>query len=297
MRTETTSSAYGAYQRAHRLVQSLGLSKLLRRSLGPWIGRYAYRRAAPDNGPRMLHGHRMHLAPAGAYPPLAMLADRYEESTTRLLESALRPGMRVVDVGAHVGYYTLLAARCVGPTGRVYAFEPEPGNYGLLQANVALNAYAHVEAFPDAVADAIGESAMFLSGLDSGRHSFYRNGVTSGRRVPVRIVTLDAVLERLGHPAIDLVKIDVEGGEPRVLQGMGALLARGLPRLLIELAPCELAAAGATPQALMDRLRALGFRIQAVGPAGPAPLADGELAPLVARLTKEGSSVNLWCER
>jgi predicted methyltransferase len=67
-----------------------------------------------------------------------MANDRYEPAITRLFQETLQPGMVVIDIGAHVGYYTLLAAKLVGPTGKIYAFEPEPGNNEALNKNIEL---------------------------------------------------------------------------------------------------------------------------------------------------------------
>src|SRR4051812_36357932 len=85
-------------------------------------------------------GHRIHLDPNDSL--LLSVNGVYEETEARLFEQSIRPGDVVVDVGGHIGYYTLLAARAVGATGHVYAFEPERGNFALLAENVAANGYA-----------------------------------------------------------------------------------------------------------------------------------------------------------
>src|ERR1035441_6724268 len=101
--------------------------------------------------PFFIDGHKIFLsgrnAPSWGFVD-SVLHDQYEPETKALLGSLIRPGMTVFDIGAHVGHYTLLAARIVGPTGRVYAFEPEPENFALLKRNVELNGYKNVTCVP-----------------------------------------------------------------------------------------------------------------------------------------------------
>ena len=292
----SVQATYLAYRAARKTLQTFGLLKVIRGSLSPLIGRFACRLSSRSGEPQLIHGDRMYLAPPGCYPPLALLADRYEGQTTRLFQALLKPGMRVIDVGAHVGYYTLLAARLVGSEGKVYAFEPEPRNYELLVKNVQLNDYRNVVMHTEALSDRLGEAELFLSALDTARHSIFRNEVTKGRRIPVRTVTVDAFVEQEGWPQIDLLKIDVEGGETRVLAGMAGLVARKkLSNLVIELAPRELEAAGVSPSVLLEKLRSFAFRIHVVMPEGPVALERIEVDGLVKRLRKEGHFVNLFC--
>ena len=112
------SVAYWLYLSARKAIRAIGLTKAVRGVLGPIIGRLILRLASRSNRLFIVHGHRMALSSGKEYPPLKMVMGRYEEETTRLFQSLVKPGMVCVDVGAHLGYYTLLAARQVGPTGR-----------------------------------------------------------------------------------------------------------------------------------------------------------------------------------
>ena len=105
-------------------------------------------------------GHRIHLDPGDSL--LLSVNGAYEESEARLFEQSIRPGDVVVDIGANIGYYTLLAARAAGPQGHVYAFEPERGNYGLLTRNLAENGYTNVSAHDTAVMAQSGEQRIFV---------------------------------------------------------------------------------------------------------------------------------------
>jgi len=107
--------AYQTFSIGLKVARATGLTKPLRRTIGPLIGRVVSRVSADHEQPVVVNGHRMILGSNGGYPPISMVAGRYEIETTRLFERLLKPGMVVVDVGAHVGYYSLLAARQVGP--------------------------------------------------------------------------------------------------------------------------------------------------------------------------------------
>jgi FkbM family methyltransferase len=90
------------------------------------------------------------------------MSDVYEAGTTRLFQVLLKPGMTVVDVGAHIGYYTVLASRLVREEGRVYAFEPDPDTFAVLIENIKTKAIPNVLPIQKAVADRIGDAILYL---------------------------------------------------------------------------------------------------------------------------------------
>jgi FkbM family methyltransferase len=229
-----------------------------------------------------------------------MVADRYEKGTTRLFKELLKPGMVVIDVGAHVGFFTLLAARQVGPMGKVYAFEPEPSNHALLLRNIELNGYANILAVREAVFSNSGPANLFLSALDSGSHSIHAagaRGVTGTARVEA--ITLDAFLDGEGWPQVDLVKIDVEGAEVAVLEGMSRLLDRQHDlKLIVEFCPFLLRLVGLLPSALLDKLASLGFAVHIIDDRkGVLHAGAVDMASLMDDLLKRESYVNLFCSR
>ncbi|MGH8164650.1 MAG: FkbM family methyltransferase, partial [Rhodanobacteraceae bacterium] len=115
----------------------------------------------------------------------------YEPFETSLLTSELRPGMTVVDVGANIGYYTLLFSKLAGDKGRVYAFEPEPQNFALLERNLTRNHRANVTIFNEAASDQSGHSFLYLSTVNHGDHQAYPSG-ESRRKVEMKMVRIDA---------------------------------------------------------------------------------------------------------
>ena len=183
----------------------------------------------------------------------------WEPGLTALFGERLRPGMVFVDVGAHVGYYSVLAGRLVGPRGLVLAFEPNPRNYELLLANVWRNGLTNVACFPWAVSDQTGFTDLYLSAENSGDHRIYAH--EDGRSsVPVRTAALDTLLAI--RPPVDVMKIDVQGAEEAVLRGAAGLIGASPNLLLVlEYAPAELRAFGSEDRQLLDFYRSLGFSI------------------------------------
>jgi FkbM family methyltransferase len=200
----------------------------------------------------------------------------------------IRPGMRVLDVGAHIGYYTRLFARLAGRSGEVWAFEPHPENFAILRENLRGRHAGNVHLLQRAVGEASGKVRLHLS-PGSSNHSLVPGYTESQGALEVDSVALDSFLGEQGVATVDFVKIDVEGAEPRVLAGMERLLAASPnAALLIELNPRALACGGSSPEALLDRIGRLGFEPRALLP-------DARLVPPRER-GGEGD-VNLLCRR
>ena len=143
---------------------------------------------------------------------LRILGGTYEPEQTQLFEQHIPPGATVFDVGAHVGYYTLLASVLVGDTGRVWAFEPNPTNHAFLRRHVAVNRRENVHIENAAVSDRSG-TASFAFGTGSGTGHLDTHG-----SLEVRTVRLDDFCREHGvQPGF--LKIDVEGAELDVLRG------------------------------------------------------------------------------
>jgi FkbM family methyltransferase len=184
-------------------------------------------------------------------------AAAFEPQTTELLRQSLRPGAVVVDAGAYLGYYTILASRIVGPEGQVFAFEPDPGSVLWLSRNVSANQCGNVVVVSKALYDRAGKMRWRSHPTDPSRNSLAARA-GSVDTMEIDCVTGDAAI---AVPSVDLVKIDVEGCEPQVLRGMVQLLERSPdPILIVELNPTALAEAGNSPEALREMPSRLGFR-------------------------------------
>jgi FkbM family methyltransferase len=209
----------------------------------------------------------------------------WEPCETELLLSILQPGDVFVDVGANIGYFSVLAASVVGASGAVFAFEPDPDNFALLCANAALNAVDdRISAVHGGLSDSAGAGRLFLSEDNLGDHQIYA-GDEARASLPVTLYNgSDYLAGRLQR--LDLLKVDTQGSEFQVIAGLLPLL-RGLeqsPRILVELTPYALRQAGASGRALIESLATLGQPMWIVDHI------EQQLAPSSAE------ALALWCD-
>jgi FkbM family methyltransferase len=218
---------------------------------------------------------------------------RYEVQETALLQSALRPGMTFVDVGANWGYYTLLAAHLVGPRGRVLSLEPDPRLFRKLHDVVTDNSLAQVTAVQIAAAQQAG--TLHMAGYDEHDENFGLSRVVVRASDPEAFAIegrpLDDLLDEARLGRIDLLKMDVEGFEGAALRGLERSLRDArIDRLLLELHPRQLIDHGDSARQVIASLRGSGYipwridhsqaatRRAAYGPAVPRtflqPLSD-----------------------
>jgi FkbM family methyltransferase len=181
----------------------------------------------------------------------------YEPEVPRYLQAHVRSGDLAVDVGANIGYFTLLFARLVGPEGRVIAFEPNADNVRLLRQNVDANAYTNVEIHSQAVADSSGRSFLYLSPDNPGDHRLVKSDSRSA--VPVNVVALDDALPELCGK-LDWLKVDVQGAELAALRGMRSLIDSSAKlTIVLEFAPRAMDEFGTQPEQLLGLLFESGF--------------------------------------
>jgi FkbM family methyltransferase len=182
-----------------------------------------------------------------------MLLGLYEPAETRLLDKLLSPGDTFIDVGAHIGWFSTLAASRTGRSGKVIACEPYPDNVKLLRENLALNDARNAHVIEAALGSQPGTTRLAHGG-DSGGVTALDWALEGAVEVPV--TTLDDVAQGAG--AVKLLKIDVEGWEPHVLRGAAKMLSR-TSYVLIEInRPC-LEHAGSSQEEVFDLLRSAGF--------------------------------------
>lgn len=213
---------------------------------------------------RMRLAARMLAAAAARYDPV--------ERELRGVAELVPPGGVCLDVGAKHGLYGLMMAVAAGDTGRVVAFEPQPRPRRLLRAAAWCLGARSLEVVAAAVAEAPGEGRLSVPvrrGHAVPGRAFLASGALGlgsnaefgrHRELAVRTVTLDGWVEARGLERVDVVKIDVEGAEPRVLDGAAALLERWHPHLLLEVEDRHLERFGQDAETLFDRLGSLGYR-------------------------------------
>lgn len=193
-----------------------------------------------------------------------------ERPVQEALAGALRPGDTVLDVGANVGFLTVIAARLVGAGGRVVAFEPVPDNARQIRRNAKLNRLGNIEVVESAVADRTGTATLVLARFAGGAalEGADRPPDACGERT-VPVVTLDEWCAGASVPAPALVKIDVEGAELAVLRGMAGLLAGPRPALLIEVDDPAVAGAEAKAAACGGFCADRGYHVRRLEDAYP----------------------------
>lgn len=220
----------------------------------------------------------------------------WEPFETDLVRGEIGAGATVLDLGANIGYFTLLFAQLVGEQGRVFAFEPDPTNFEILSLNVERNGFQNVLLENKAVSDQPGMSRLFSNQTNRGDYRLYDSG--DGREsVEVVTVSLDQYLQG-DQREIDFVKMDIQGGELAAVRGMEGLL-RGRERLkmITEFWPFGLAKAGGDAAEYLDLLLSLGFRLSRMDeenrrlvPADPDHL-------LRTYLPEKETFTNLFCTK
>jgi FkbM family methyltransferase len=243
-----------AMRRSARLLRIVGLAVVVDA---------VKRRVRPVASPFMLdvRGLRMSGSSIGQLGQVRDWADGSKDGyMTEVFEWTLQPGMVAVDVGAYLGYFTLLAARGVGPEGRVVAFEPHPDSRRALRENLAGNGVAdRVVLVGKAIAATPGTRSFFLDAADESESGLDRAG-DGARVIRVDCARGDDVLaehEVLDGRQVGLVKIDVEGRELDVLESLRATLTASRPTLFVECNPEALERAGASAARLLETIAEL----------------------------------------
>ena len=187
----------------------------------------------------------------------------WEPFETRVFRSLLGPGMRVIDLGANFGHYSLLAGLAVGPDGRVDALEPLPANVRTLRINAGLNGLSALHVHQAACGDRDGEVDFFPDLDNPGGHSLTQGNTLRGDApLKVPVFRLDTFLareapERPPH----LIKMDTQGAEAAILRGAEETLIRYRPLLVVEFWPWGLRNSGEQPSRLPARLEELGYTL------------------------------------
>jgi FkbM family methyltransferase len=227
---------------------------------------------------------------------------RYEPGETAFVVESLKPGMVFVDIGANIGYYSTLAAKIVGNAGVVHAIEPEPHNFELLAANATTNRLQNISCHNVALGAEPGTLELFRSGTNYGDHRVYGGGDRGAGVIAVPVKTLDDLLQEHAGRAPDFIKMDVQGFEYSVLQGMtGTLEGRHPLTLLTEFWPHGIEQAGGSPAVYFNTLVAAGFSVFQLVERDLSPITYEQCVELIqAKLrsgSPEGAFVNLVFRR
>lgn len=199
---------------------------------------------------------------AWTYLQLYLLGKRLTESRElSTLQSLIAPGMVIADIGANVGFYTLEMAACVGPTGRVLAFEPDPFSFQLLTGRLR-RAAENVEAYQLALGNETGHALLYCSAYNRADNRLSpTHAEPHVETCEAQVRTLDDVLRETKHEAIDALKIDVQGNEANVLRGAKQTLDAGVSWVWLEFSPDHLRGSGEDPVAFLETLSGLGMEL------------------------------------
>ena len=220
------STAFKAFKKSCQLVGGSGIGKIPGMMA---IYRFIFRRLWVNRNYAEVQGGQMYVNPDGLperykKPFIDYITLGWEEATVKIFQDVVKKGDVVVDMGANMGFFTLLAAKLVGREGKVYSFEPNPTNYNLLLKNIAINGYDNVTAVQKAVSYRSGAEKLFISDDDIGNSTIYEYG--EGRQtIEIETVAIDDFFADR-ETRIDAVKMDIEGAEMAALLGMERIVAQ-----------------------------------------------------------------------
>lgn len=193
----------------------------------------------------------------------------FEKEIIRFMKKHVKKGTIALDVGANIGYFTLLLSRLVGKKGKVIAFEPSEFAYGLLKENIKVNYLKNIIVYQQAVSDAAGETNFFEGPKGYEVYNSFSSPVAKGSegihftQRKVRVDTIDNILDKLGISQVDFVKIDVEGAELKVIRGMKNTVRNNQQiKLLFEASRSLCANFGYSLKELVNEIEMTGFHCQ-----------------------------------
>jgi len=203
---------------------------------------------------------------------LPILTGEIEPSQTDLMEKIVKPGMVVFDLGANFGWFTLVLSKLVGNLGKVYSFEADPSLVNTLRENVKLNNFSNVLIQPMAVSNKTGVSKFSLNESYDTRNQL--DSISPSKNtVDVKVTSLDefSIKEKLKN--VDFIKMDIEGSEPKVLQGMKKIISENLQlKIITEFNQNAMLSVGSSPEDMINFLLDEGFVIEEIDEKKPGRL-------------------------
>ena len=197
--------------------------------------------------------------------PHLIMGGCWEMHITPLFEGLIKEGFTVIDIGANMGYYTLIAGLRVGSSGRVYAFEPAPNNYDILRKNIEINGLSNIViSSQKALLDKQGEVEFRAYETQTGGSSiFYKDPQIAGQNISVQTAALDVFLGDTSK--VDVIKLDAQGAEPLIFEGMKNVIASSPNlKIILEFAPECLIASGNEPGEFLQSILDMGFSIKLI---------------------------------
>ncbi|AMA73254.1 MULTISPECIES: FkbM family methyltransferase [Aneurinibacillus] len=209
----------------------------------------------------LLHGPYIYLDQRDVLQNLIIQHGFWEKWVTDTFLGLVKPGMTVLDIGANCGYYSLLAAMHVGPQGKVHAFEPNPFHHDNFMKSIAINGFTHVELHKVALTNTNGETMLYIPG--TGGASIYNPGTPGTAEVKVQTVVFS---EYFPKQKIDVIKIDIDGSEPLMMDGLFQLIdSNDEIQIIMEYCPVLWSAGGYHPLPILQKFAERGFSFHIIG--------------------------------
>lgn|SRR5574341_1414143 len=207
---------------------------------------------------RNVLGHKMFLDSKDSLG--LAISGIYEAFETELVKKEIKKGYVVLDIGANIGYYTLIFAKLVGENGKVFAFEPDPVNFALLKKNVEINGYRNVILVRKAVSNKSEHIRLYLSEDNKGDARIY-DSADDRESIEIDAIRLDDYFKNY-NGRIDFIKMDIQGAEGRAVEGSTLILQKNEKlKVVTEFWPIGLKRCGIEPEDYLKLLLRLGFKV------------------------------------
>ena len=282
------------YQKGKKLFGGRGLTKY---SFVRNIKNYSFSHLQTDYAE--VFGNKLFLNKKGLALSISHYGT-YEELEAKIMEEKIKVGNIVVDVGANIGLHTLNMAKIVGNTGQVFAFEPDPSNFEILEKNVKINNYQNIILEQKAVGDKNGRTTLYQSD-HPGMHRIFPQTKQAKGQVQVALTSLDKYfIDSNLADKINFIKIDVEGLEFSVLKGMKNILKNNKKiKILFEFAPKNTMEAGFTPIELLNYLTSHDFKLYCIDERTKKLLHVSNNEEILKLCSSTNNTIgrNLFCEK
>lgn len=219
----------------------------------------------------------------------------YERYETELFLSKIKPAMTIIDIGANLGYYTVLASLRAGDGGLVVAFEPEPNFFKLLSKNISRNNLKNVNHFELAIAEKNGVSKLHLSSENKGHNSLICSEELK-TSVQVKTTTLDEFLTARKIKKIDVIKMDIEGAEILAIEGMKDALIKNMPLLFLEFSPHSIVKLNRNPFHFLSTIHEVGYSIFEINKTRRSLDKVTDFQKFISSIPK-GKYADIYCEK
>jgi FkbM family methyltransferase len=218
----------------------------------------------------------------------------HEESETKLIKKEIHEGDYVIDVGAHIGYFTLIFSKIVGEKGKVFSFEAEPSNFEILKKNLKENNIKNVICENAIISDKIGKLKLFTSDSSTGNRLFSDN---KNKFIEIESNTLDNYFEK-EMKKIHFVKLDIQGSEPLAIRGMEKILKKNNSlKIMLEWWPNGIKKIGEDPESHLKSLEELGYQILEIDDKNEK-ITPTNIEELIKKYpNKEIEDINLICKK